>query len=62
MCDLMSQIHHRFDCDVFFPDLDKREDFREVTQDSRDPRVPEGIHEEDGIKYNYCLYERVVRE
>ncbi len=54
------QVHKTFDCNAFFPPLDNRPDFREVPPGKdRDPRVPEGRHEEDGIEYTYCLYEKI---
>ncbi len=56
----LTKIHAKFDCDVFFPSLDERTDFVEVSTDNRDSRVPVPTQEEDGIKYTYTVYKKQV--
>lgn len=55
-CDLvyLTDVMAEFDCDVFFPEFD-RNVFQ--LQDSF-PDVPDGIHEDNGIKYKCQVFKR----
>jgi dihydrofolate reductase len=44
-----------FDCDAFFPPLP--ESFKRVANDEG---IPDEVQEENGIKYQYQIYEKVV--
>ncbi|XP_056908121.1 zgc:153031 isoform X2 [Takifugu flavidus] len=59
-CDLiyLTDIMAEFECDVFFPEFDKK--LFEV-QDSF-PDVPNGIQEDNGIKYKCQVYKRKTAE
>ncbi|KAF7407185.1 dihydrofolate reductase [Vespula maculifrons] len=48
----LTRIKKRFDCDTFFPELST--DLVPV----KDPNVPDGIQEENGIRFEYTVYER----
>lgn len=48
----LTRIKKEFDCDTFFPTIP--DDFILV----QDPTVPQGTHEEKGIKFIYEVYER----
>ncbi|EFA07671.2 dihydrofolate reductase [Tribolium castaneum] len=47
----LTKVLKTFDCDTFFPKI--RDDLIEV----RDPRVPEGVQEENGIQFVYHVYQ-----
>ncbi|XP_055598089.1 dihydrofolate reductase [Uranotaenia lowii] len=49
----LTEIKQTFECDAFFPKI--TEDFRIVKNDDD---VPEEIQEENGIKYQYKIYEK----
>ncbi|XP_074594307.1 dihydrofolate reductase [Brevipalpus obovatus] len=49
----LTRIHAHFDCDTFFPKFDENL-FQEITSD----QVPQGVQEENGLKYTFHLYER----
>lgn len=49
----LTRIHAHFDCDTFFPKFDETI-FQEITSD----QVPQGVQEENGLKYTFHLYER----
>lgn len=51
----LTRIDADFDCDTFFPDLDPRI-YQEVATDG--DHVPHGSQEENGIKYQFHVYER----
>ncbi|XP_054631483.1 zgc:153031 [Dunckerocampus dactyliophorus] len=55
-CDLvyLTDVMASFDCDVFFPELDE-EVFK---KQERFAGVPPGIHEENGIKYEFQVFKR----
>ncbi|XP_058944448.1 dihydrofolate reductase [Pocillopora verrucosa] len=44
-----------FDCDVHFPEFDKT-----VFRETSDPDVPSGVHEDNGIKYEFKVYQRDI--
>ncbi|KAI4479186.1 hypothetical protein M0804_011325 [Polistes exclamans] len=48
----LTKIKKHFDCDVFFPELST--DLVPV----KDPNVPDGIQEENGIQFEYKVYEK----
>lgn len=43
-----------FDCDTFFPEI--TDDFKQIPNDQD---IPDEIQEEDGIKYQYQIFEKV---
>lgn len=47
----LTRIDHDFDCDTFFPNIDE-ELYKQKS-------IPDAHHEEDGIKYEYTLWERI---
>lgn len=48
-----TDVKANFDCDAFFPEIPS--DFKLIANDEN---VPTGVQEEDGVKYEYKLYER----
>jgi dihydrofolate reductase len=48
----LTKVHGVFECDTFFPAIP--EDFKLVT----DSDVQEEVQEENGIKYQYKIYEK----
>lgn len=50
----LTRIMAEFECDAFFPSL--TDNFKRVPND---PDIPEDIQEENGIKYQYQIYEKV---
>ncbi|XP_063978424.1 dihydrofolate reductase [Diachasmimorpha longicaudata] len=48
----LTEIRKYFECDTFFPDIPN--DFITVT----DPDVPQGIQRENGIEFEYKVYQR----
>ncbi|KAI4474592.1 hypothetical protein M0802_015542 [Mischocyttarus mexicanus] len=52
----LTKIEKYYDCDVFFPELST--DLVQVT----DPDVPDGIHEENGIRFEYKVYEKKLNK
>ncbi|XP_011310647.1 dihydrofolate reductase [Fopius arisanus] len=48
----LTEIRKYFECDTFFPDIPN--DFITVT----DPNIPQDIQEENGIEFQYKVYER----
>ena len=52
----MTHINKDMDCDTFFPEFSCPGDFAEVNDDDR---VPKGIQEENGVEYEFKVYERV---
>lgn len=44
-----------FDCDVHFPAFDKT-----VFKETSDPEVPSGVHEDNGIKFEFKVYQRDI--
>lgn len=55
MCDriYLTRILAEFECDAFFPNLTN--DFKQVPNDED---IPADIQEENGIKYQYQIYEK----
>ncbi|XP_001630551.2 dihydrofolate reductase isoform X1 [Nematostella vectensis] len=49
----ITYIDQEFDCDVFFPEFDQN-----TYHLVEDPDVPSVQHEEKGIKYKFCVYDR----
>ena len=49
----LTRILAEFECDAFFPQL--TEDFKQVPNDED---IPGDIQEENGIKYQYQIYEK----
>lgn len=50
-----TKIMSQFECDAFFPEMDLKR-FHEVPID--DPEIPTTVQEENGIQYQYFIYER----
>lgn len=50
-----TEIKEKFECDTFFPTIPKH--FRLISND--DANVPSNVQEENGIKYEYKIYENV---
>ncbi|XP_015114601.1 dihydrofolate reductase [Diachasma alloeum] len=48
----LTEIKKHFECDTFFPDI--LNDFVTVT----DPNVPQGVQQENGIEFEYKVYQR----
>jgi dihydrofolate reductase len=60
---LLTKIHKEFECDTFFPiNLDEttiwRNASREEVQDFTGEEIQEGGIEEQGVKFEFCMYER----
>lgn len=57
----LTKIHADYDCDVFFPDFDDQNSWREVLNDDHLPEdnVPKDVQEENGITFKYHVYERI---
>eukprot|EP00794_Sanderia_malayensis_P015298 gene15298-16875_t len=53
----LTHIMKDFSCDIFFPEFDET-----VYKRTSDPSVPEGIQEENGIQYEFRLYQRQLKE
>ncbi|KAK5648736.1 hypothetical protein RI129_003628 [Pyrocoelia pectoralis] len=51
----LTEIKKEFDCDTFFPTFSN---VKEVS----DPVVPQGIHEENGIEYEFKVYQNALFE
>lgn len=51
-----TEIKGLYDCDAFFPEIDTSR-FRKVPID--DPDIPSEMQHENGIDYQYFIYERV---
>lgn len=49
----LTRVFANFECDAFFPNLN--EDFKQVPNDED---IPADIQEENGIKYQYQVYEK----
>lgn len=49
-----TDVQGEFDCDTFFPEIGNN--FQQVPND---PEIPSEIQEENGIKYQYKIYEKV---
>ncbi|EDV93405.1 dihydrofolate reductase [Drosophila grimshawi] len=49
----LTKIHEKFECDTFFPEIP--DCFKEIPLDEH---TPDGIQEEDGIKYEYKILEK----
>lgn len=49
-----TDIQGEFDCDTFFPEIGNN--FKLV---ANDPEIPSEVQEENGIKYQYKIYEKV---
>lgn len=49
----LTQIMGNFECDAFFPGIP--EDFKQIDGDEN---VPKGIQEENGIKYEYKVFQK----
>lgn len=49
-----TDIQSEFDCDTFFPEIGNN--FKQVPNDSE---IPSEVQEENGIKYQYKIFERV---
>lgn len=52
----LTKIDQEFLCDTFFPDFDYK-DFEEFNE----PNVPIGTQEENGIKYEFKVYKRLLQ-
>ncbi|XP_058455512.1 dihydrofolate reductase [Malaya genurostris] len=52
----LTEIKQKFECDAFFPEITN--DFKLVTNDTD---IPTEVQEENGIKYQYKIYEKVLR-
>lgn len=50
-----TDIHGEFECDTFFPEI-AAERFKRVPND---PEIQSGIQEEDGVKYEYQIFEKI---
>lgn len=50
----LTRVDADFDCDTFFPDFDTTK-----YVESSDDSVPSDEQEENGIKYRFCVYDRV---
>ena len=60
---LLTKIHKEFECDTFFPiNLDEttiwRNSSREEVQNFTGEEIQEGGIEEQGVKFEFCMYER----
>ncbi|TRY85207.1 hypothetical protein DNTS_009252 [Danionella cerebrum] len=55
-CIYLTEIMADFDCDVFFPEFD-HEVFRKQTGF---PGVPDDIHEENGIRFQFQVYKKIA--
>lgn len=51
-----TEIKATFDCDAFFPEIDRKR-FQKIPID--DPDIPSEVQEENGLQYQYLIYERV---
>lgn len=49
----LTRVKGNFECDAFFPELTK--DFIKIPND---PDIPADVQEENGIKYQYEIYEK----
>ncbi|XP_057329343.1 dihydrofolate reductase isoform X2 [Microplitis mediator] len=49
----LTYIQKNFECDTFFPPIPNN--FIEID----DPNVPKGVQEENGVQFNYKVYERI---
>lgn len=54
-----TEILGKFDCDAFFPEIDETR-FKKIPIDDED--IPSAVQEENGIQYQYFIYERVPRD
>lgn len=50
----LTRIKKEYECDTFFPEIDEN-----TYKLTKDPEVPDEEQEEDGVKYDYTVYERV---
>lgn len=50
----LTEVRKTFECDAFFPGIP--EDFKEIVGEEH---VPKGVQEEDGVQYEYKVYEKV---
>ncbi|XP_030646866.1 dihydrofolate reductase [Chanos chanos] len=59
-CDLiyLTDVMADFDCDVFFPDFDRGV----YRKQDRFPGVPDGIQEENGIKFKFQVFKREISQ
>lgn len=53
----LTKIYEKFECDTFFPAIP--DDFCEINP-SVDKNIPKGMQEENGIKYEYKILEKIV--
>lgn len=51
-----TEIKATFDCDAFFPEIDRKR-FQKIPIDDAD--IPSEVQEENGLQYQYLIYERV---
>lgn len=51
-----TEIKATFDCDAFFPEIDRKR-FQKIP--IADPDIPSEVQEENGLQYQYLIYERV---
>lgn len=51
-----TEIKATFECDAFFPEIDRKR-FQKIPID--DPDIPSEVQEENGLQYQYLIYERV---
>lgn len=51
-----TEIKANFDCDAFFPEIDKKR-YQKVPID--EPDIPSEVQEENGLQYQYLIFERV---
>lgn len=53
----LTKVKQHFECDAFFPGIPK--DFQELEGDEN---VPKGVQEENGIQYEYKVYQRINKD
>lgn len=51
-----TEIKANFDCDAFFPEIDKKR-YQKVPID--EPDIPSEVQEENGLQYQYMIFERI---
>lgn len=50
----LTRIHAQFECDTFFPEIDPT-----IYKETKCPDVPGEEQEEDGVRYNFTVYDRI---
>lgn len=51
----LTEVKNKFECDAFFPGIPKN--FQQVG----DENVPKGVQEENGIQYEYKVYQKIEK-